>query len=331
MKKILIIRFSSFGDIVQTRAVLKPLCTSGKVDEVHWLVRKDLLGALKGEKSVHKIISFDRKEGLGGLIKLAIELRVAGYHYVYDAHNNLRSTIVRFIVCALTGTALIVRSKERWKRFLLFKLRIQKLPDPYKAMKSYWAPLKEFFALQAPEYQLTPRPWPIALDQRLEELTKGRIILVPSAAWEMKRWPEDHWKKLIRILSEYQFTILGGPGDDFCEEIKDEAPERVINMAGKLSLHESCTVAGHCEYIITGDTGLQQVADLAGRPGLSLMGPTAFGFVTMGTLKTLGVNLNCRPCSKDGRGKCVQDTYQKCMVDISPEAVAQEVRESLNA
>ena len=46
MAKILIIRFSSFGDIVQTRSVLKPLLRSNVVDQVDWLVRKDLEGAL---------------------------------------------------------------------------------------------------------------------------------------------------------------------------------------------------------------------------------------------------------------------------------------------
>ena len=55
MNKMLIIRFSSFGDIVQTRAVLNPLLASGKVDEVHWLVRKDLAGALEGEKSIQNV------------------------------------------------------------------------------------------------------------------------------------------------------------------------------------------------------------------------------------------------------------------------------------
>ncbi len=321
--KILIIRFSSFGDIVQTRSVLKPLLKSGKVDKIDWLVRKDLEGALEGERQISRIIPFDRKDGLMGLMALGLLLRKEKYDLIYDAHNNMRSFVIRHILSLLTGASVLVRSKERWKRFLLFKFRINKFHQPYQAMKSYWAPLKDYFQLSD---SLTPLDWPLSLSEKIKQDVAGRIILVPSAAWEMKRWPIGHWKRVIELLPEYNFTILGGPQDDFCEEIARVDSKRVINLAGKLSLKESCTVAGHCDFMITGDTGLQQVADLSGRKGLSLMGPTAFGFVTMGTIKTLGVDLNCRPCTKDGRGKCSQDIYQKCMVEISPEQVASEVR-----
>ncbi len=323
MAKLLIIRFSSFGDIVQTRSVLKPLLSSGKIDQIDWLVRKDLEGALEGEKSIQKLIRFDRKDGLLGLIALGLILRKEKYDYIYDAHNNMRSFIIRNVLTLFLGTPLIIRSKERWKRILLFKFRINKFPTPYQAMKSYWAPLKKYFKLGS---ELRPVSWPIDLDEKTKSLVTGRIILVPSAAWKMKRWPLEHWKRIIELLPEYHFTILGGPEDHFCEDIEKVDPVRVSNLAGKLSLKESCAIAGHCDFIITGDTGLQQVADLSGRRGLSLMGPTAFGFTTMGTIKTLGVDLNCRPCSKDGRGKCVQDIYQKCMVEITPEQVAAEVR-----
>ena len=323
MAKILIIRFSSFGDIVQTRSVLKPLLRSNVVDQVDWLVRKDLEGALEGEKNISKLFCFDRKEGLMGLIALGLFLRKEKYDYIYDAHNNLRSFVIRHVLSFLMMTKVIIRSKERMKRFLLFKLRINKFPKPYKAMESYWLPLQKFFNLSK---ELSPIDWPIGLDIKMKNYVDGKIILVPSAAWKMKRWPIEHWKKLVELLPEYHFTILGGPEDHFCEEIREVDPARVNNLAGKLSLKESCVMAGHCDFIITGDTGLQQVADLSGRKGLSLMGPTAFGFVTMGTLKTLGVDLDCRPCSKDGRGKCIQDVYQKCMVEITPERVAAQVR-----
>ncbi len=323
MAKILIIRFSSFGDIVQTRSVLRPLLKATHIKQIDWLVRKDLEGALEGESSISKLIRFDRKEGMMGLIALGMLLRKEKYDYIYDAHNNIRSFVIRNVLALFMMTPVIIRSKERWKRLLLFKFRINKFPKPYRAMNSYWAPLQKFFNI---DKSVTPIDWPISLDEKMKNHVRGKIILVPSAAWKMKRWPERHWKKLIELLPEYHFTVLGGPDDKFCEEFEKVDPIRVTNLAGKLSLKESCTIAGQCDFIITGDTGLQQVADLSGRRGLSLMGPTAFGFVTMGTIKTLGVDLSCRPCSKDGRGKCTQDVYQKCMVEITPEHVAAEVR-----
>lgn len=322
MKKLLIIRFSSFGDIVHTKALLKPLKKEWPNCQVSWLVRKDLRGTLEGDEYIDRIITFDRKLGLKGLIKMAWDLR-GQFDFIYDAHNNTRSTIFRLINLPFTRGTSIVRSKERWKRFLLFKLGINKFPQPYKAMESYWNPLKKALGLQG---ELSPYPWPIKPSQELSDQLKDRVVLVPAAAWAMKTWPLDHFKRLVELLPDKKFLILGGPEDDFCEEIVTVAPDRVLNMAGKLSLSQSCAVVGYCDFVVTADTGLQQVADLAGVKGLSLMGPTAFGFTTMGTLKTMEVDLPCRPCSKDGSGDCKRQIYQECLIKISPEAVASEIK-----
>jgi ADP-heptose:LPS heptosyltransferase len=320
IKKVLIIRFSSFGDIIHCRSVLKPLKEQG-IEEISWLVRADLAGALEKEPFLDKRIDFNRKAGLFGLIKLAFELRKNKYDIVYDAHNNIRSMIVRLIL-GFWGPRLIIRPKERWKRLLLFKFGLNRFPKPFKGMVSYWKPLKTGLDLSG---QLSPQKWPIEPGINEKEILKGRIVLVPATAWPMKSWPVENWKKLVEILGKEKFIILGGPADQFCEEIKMVDPDRVENWAGRYNLQESCTLAAHADFIVTADTGLQQVADLAGRKGLSLIGPTAFGFPTMGTLKVLEADLPCRPCSKDGSGKCSRDIYQECMTLLTPEMVAKEI------
>ncbi len=321
MKKLLIIRFSSFGDIIHTKAVLKPLKQHWPNCHISWLVRKDLEGTVRDDELIDEVIVFDRSEGLLGLLKLGFRLR-GKFDIVYDAHNNTRSSLFRWITLPFTSTFSIVRSKERWKRFLLFKLGINKFPKPYKAMESYWEPLKNAIGITQ---EISPRKWPKKPSLENQELLKGRVVLVPATAWPMKMWPLDHFKKLIQILPHQKFLVLGGPDDDFCQELEGLDPRRVVNLAGKLSLAESCAVAAMSPFIVTADTGLQQVADLSGAPGVSLMGPTAFGFTSMGSLKTLEVDLPCRPCSKDGRGSCQREIYQECMVKVSPESVAREI------
>jgi len=325
--KILIIRFSSFGDIIHCRGTLAPLKKELPNSIVHWLVREDLQGALKGEQSLTKLIPFQRKEGLPGLISLAWHMRSENYDLVYDAHNNLRSFFFRWVLTLFSKSKLLIRPKNRIKRFMLFKLRINKFSWPFKAIESYWQPLKDFLDSSEKPF---PIVWPVAPSDSDLTLLKRRVVLVPATAWPMKSWPVDHWKELIKKLPHHQFVILGGPQDQFCEEIANVAPERVVNLAGKRNLLESCSLAAHAEFIITADTGLQQVADLSGRTGLSLIGPSAFGFTTMGTMKTLSSDLECRPCTKDGRGQCSQDVYQKCMVEISPNLVAAEVEKVIS-
>lgn len=320
--KVLIIRLSSFGDIVQCMSVLDSLTGESFDAEVHWLVRSDLLDVPGLSKKVSKVWAFDRKDGLLGLIKLGLKLRGQGFTHIYDAHSSMRSRILCSLLRPLClGPKLARRSKERFKRFLLFSLGINKFPKPFKGMLSYHRPIEK--------WGIDPREsfsdsWSFSGGKEFEG-----IALAPSAAWEMKRWPLEHWKNLIRELPEQKFVVLGGPGDSFCKELEEVDSSRVKNLAGKLSLAESCELVSKAPLLVSADTGLIHVADLLGKKGISLMGPTAFGFATNKNIKTLELDLECRPCTKDGRGNCSQEVYQKCMVELTPEFVARAVREQL--
>ncbi len=327
IKKVLIIRFSSFGDIVQCSSVVELIrqkCPQAKID---WVTRSDFDYLVKLNHSVNHVWSFNKKAGLKGLIELGLKLRAEKYDHVYDAHNNLRSKMLSLLLrTRLSPPDWLTRSKDRFKRILLFTFRINTFPKPFKGIDSYLVPLKKW------ELSSDGNPKLVTWDFHASAIEKtsphlkhaNTIVLVPSAAWEMKRWPLSHWKKLIEIMPASHFVVLGGKDDHFCEELRTIAPERVENLAGKLSLVESCALISNSSLVISADTGLLHVADVLGVKALSLMGPTAFGFTKGDHIKTLEVDLPCRPCSKDGRGSCSQDVYQRCMVDITPERVAGE-------
>ena len=134
---------------------------------------------------------------------------------------------------------------------------------------------------------------------------------------------------MIEELYDYKFILLGGAQDFFCKDLAAVDHSRVVNMAGKLSLIKSCRLISRAPMVIAADTGLIHVADILGIKGISLMGPTAFGFPSGKSIVVLEKNLSCRPCSKDGRGRCSQKIWQRCMVEISPKEVACKVREML--
>lgn len=328
--KVLIIRFSSFGDIVQCSSVVELIRQKFINDnEIHWATRSDFDFLVKLNSEVDKVWAFEKKLGLLGLIKFAIELRHQNYTHVYDAHNNLRSKLIKLILMSrLHAPDLITRSKDRWKRVLLFTFRVNKFPKPFRGIESYIAPLAKWKIERTSDSRFVKWKFSKQVEEKVNALIASPkiISLVPSAAWEMKRWPLDHWKKLILLLPEAHFVVLGGKEDLFCQELADISPERVQNLAGKLSLVESCQLIQKSALVISADTGLLHVADVLGVKALSLMGPTAFGFTMSRLIKTLEVDLPCRPCSKDGSGKCSQAIWQRCMVEITPTKVASEVR-----
>ena len=328
--KVLIIRFSSFGDIVQCSSVVEPIAQALIDAEIHWASRKDFDYLLKLNQRIDHVWSLDKKLGITGLIKFALKLRSEKFTHVYDAHNNLRSTVLKlFLRLRWNSPQLITRSKHRIKRILLFSFRINKFNKPFKGIDSYRDPLLKWGIKSESHSESKMVNWNFSNDIQLKIknlIGKDPVIaLVPSAAWEMKRWPIEHWKKLIELLPNNKFVVLGGKEDLFCQDFVSIDPNRILNLAGKLSLVESCYLVTQSELIISADTGLLHVADVLGGKGLSLMGPTAFGFTKSPLIKTLEVDLPCRPCTKDGSGKCSQSIYQRCMVDITPTTVASEV------
>ncbi|MDQ2179325.1 glycosyltransferase family 9 protein [Marinifilum sp. D714] len=338
-KKFLIIRFSSIGDIIQCMTAVDGILNHYPDAEIHWIARKDMSSFLAMDQRIHKVWGFDRKKGFKGLLEQAKQLKQEKFDYVYDAHSNIRSIVLKTVLVPRwkrwfgVGPKFTMRSKDRIKRILLFKFRIDRFPMPFKGMLSFRKPLEKW---GIKDYSKVNEDWYFPeelkekIDQQVFENLKGEkaklVTLVPSAAWQMKRWPVSHWQKLVDLLPDYHFMILAGPDDVFCKEIEDVAPERVLNLSGKTNLLESCYLVQKSNLVISGDTGFLHAADKFKIPALSLMGPTAFGFTTGDHIKTLEVDMKCRPCTKDGSGKCKMNIYQQCMVDITPKWLADEVK-----
>lgn len=326
--KFLIIRFSSIGDIIQCLGIIDGIRKHFPEAEIHWITRKDMSSFLAMDKRISKIWAFDKNSGLKGLWEMAGQLKKEKYDYVYDAHSNIRSNILKLKLRSFFQSKphFALRSKQRWKRLLLFKFHINRFKWPFRGMESYREPLKKWgirdFSGQNQDWTFPP-DFP---DQLNSFIDKNTVTLVPSANWPMKRWPVGHWKKLITLLPDYRFIILGGPSDTFCENLRAVAPERVINLAGQTSLFQSCYLIHQSHVVISADTGLMHAADLFRIPAIALIGPTAFGFPSGPTVDIFEVDLPCRPCTKDGRGKCKQTIYQKCMTDIMPLKVAQWIK-----
>ena len=342
--RLLLIRFSSFGDIVQAVAVPQAFKNAYPNSKVDWFAREDFVSLLKNQPAIDTVIPHARKAGLKGLISQSWKLARSGrYTHVYDAHANVRSRVVLLIFwiasflglfTGQTPPKLAARSKDRVRRFLFFKFRLKTLPQPFKGAESFHRPLVKWgLSPHVPDgkqfHLRSDLKLPESVEADLQNLRASSpnnlvIACAPSAAWEMKRWPIEYWKKLMTLLPEASFVYLGGPEDKFIEELISAAPERSLNLAGKLSLDQSSEILSRTDLVIANDTGLLHVADQMERPTLALIGPTAFGYPSHRASKTLEVKLWCQPCSKDGRGGCKNDLYKRCLIELTPERVAEE-------
>ena len=334
LSKVLIIRFSSFGDVLEALSLparLQDLAPGAT--EVHWVTRAEFVPLMETHPQVHKVWSLDRASGWRGLLALAKCLRQEKFTHVYDAHNNLRSHLLSWLI---PSAHFVRKSQKRWQRFLLFKFRKNLFQMPFSGQRDLLEPLAAWGLSSA----LPPVPQLFLSEATINKVrarlasfqkTSTRVhwvALAPSAAFPLKRWPLSHWREVIEKTT-YHFLVLGGRDDHFLAELQTLAPARVLNLAGELTLTESAAAVALADLLIANDTGLLHVAEQLGKPCLALMGPAPFGYPSRPSTEILALELPCRPCSKHGQGPCTNPIYQQCLVGISPQLVIKSAQRQL--
>ncbi len=319
--KVLIMRFSSLGDIVQALEVPRSIKKKYPQAEIHWITKTEFAEIVSTNSYIDKVWKFNRDRGLKGLHYYYKVLKNEDYSLIYDAHNNLRTTLLKIPLWLFTRARFITRPKNRIRRFLFFKLGFKKLlPIPFRGMESFLWPLK---SIGIPQVSYEAHPLELPVPQVLGALDHidQAICIAPSAAWKLKRWSVENWQKLIKSFPDKEFYIIGGPTDTFCKDIQSIAPDRCFNYAGKLTWVETFWLINQSKILVSGDTGALHVADFLGKDCVGLIGPSAFGFPSRPKSKALSANLSCQPCSKDGSSSCKNKQYQRCLTELTPEIV----------
>jgi len=313
--KILIIRFSSIGDIVLTTPVVRALKRDAEA-EVHYITKKKFADVLINNPNVDKIFTFERE-----ITEILSQLKTEKYDYLIDLHKNFRSARLK--------QALNIPSKsfnklniEKWLRVAL---KFDILPKVH-IVDRYFEAVK-FLNLnydgQGLDYFITDNDKK-AVEHLPVSCNKGYVSLVVGGAHYTKQITTDQIIKLVN-LSPLPVVLLGGKSDsEKAEEIIKSTGDKAFDATGKFSLNQSAALVEGAEKVITSDTGLMHIAAAFGKEIVSLWGNTIpeFGMYPLfpkgdeGKSKILEMkNLRCRPCSKIGFDKCPKGHF-KCIKNI---------------
>ena len=164
------------------------------------------------------------------------------------------------------------------------------------------------------------------------------IAVAPGSVWNTKRWPENRYIDLFRILARDSLGIVlvGGKEDhELCDRIQHAiGSASIVNTAGELSPLQSAELISRCVVLLTNDTAPMHMGVAVQVPVIAIFGPTvpSFGFAPIGrsdrVVETMG--LRVRPCGIHGGKTCPVHTFD-CMHMISVARVHNEVRAAIHA
>ncbi len=328
VKKVLIIRFSSIGDIAWTSPVIR--CAKKQLPgvELHYCTKLRYKSLVEANPYLDKI--FYLEDSLNDLIK---ELKKEKYDFIIDLHRNIRTKLIKLRL----GIKSKAYDKLRIKRFLYTNFQIDLMPNCHVVDRYFEAaaPLGiqndgeglDYFIPEKDEVEYSWLP---------ETHQKGYVAFVIGATGWTKILP---FEKMVELCDKINkpIVLVGGQEDfetgdqlekffnadtndpDIDEGLKKLGKKTVIfNGCGKFNLSQSASLVKQAQVVFGHDTGLTHIAAAFKKTVFSIWGGTVpNNFYPYGTRFYLIENkkLNCRPCSKSGRSKCPKGHF-KCMKDL---------------
>jgi heptosyltransferase-2 len=314
--KILVIRFSSMGDIIYTTPIVRCLKTQLTGAEVHFLTKPAFKYIYDDNPYVDRLLLLKEK-----LADTIAEIKAERYDYIIDLHNNLRTTLIKLSVAVKSSTY----KKQRFRKWLSLKFRLYLVP-PVHLVDRYLKTVA-FLGVKNDD---RPIDYYIKKDHRLEDLLppshqNGYVAFVIGATHFTKRMPNYKIINLCGLLNA-PVVLLGGNDVKANGEEIARSSTGIYNACGITTLDESVFLVSKARSIIGFDTGLTHIAEAFDRPIASVWGGTVPELLGVQPYKVkdvlvAGVDISCRPCSKFGLEKCPLGHF-KCMNDMPEQPIA---------
>lgn len=316
--KVLIIRFSSIGDIVMTSPVVR--CVKKQLGaEVHFATKKSFRLLVENNPYIDKIHLLE--DNWKTFLK---DLKAEKYDLIIDLHNNLRSRRVSLSL----GLKSRKINKLSIQKEVLIHTGISNLPNVHFSERGLETVIDlgvkndaegmDFFV---PAYAKKELLFP----------AKSYITIALATAHETKNIPKELLNNIIQYAT-LPVILLGGKTEKLLgDELQKMNPQKAINLAGECSLAESAAYVETSKLFIGGDTGLLHIAAALKTPTISIWGATIpeFGVAPYyGKYKIPHylheIKLPCRPCSKHGSAKCPKKHFN-CMMLQDKMAIQQHI------
>lgn len=315
IKKLLIVKPSSLGDVIHALSVLKPLKGRFPDTEFHWVIAKGLETLLLNYNMVDRVWVINKdswkkphkiRNTIYEIRSLIRKLKDEEFDIAIDLQGLLRSGLITWASNAPIKVGF-KNAREGSSFFYTQKVdtgRIHAVDRYLKVAQSLGASVDEA-CFSYPEFSHTK--------QTLSLSDNDYIVMVPGARWKSKQWPSENFGKLAASLNFK--TIIVGSKDDrgVSREVLKHSDGKAHDLTGQTTLEELVILIKGAKFVVTNDTGPMHIAASLNIPVFAIFGPTdpaltgPYGKNTRVIRKTLV----CQPCFRK------QCKHLTCLRDLS--------------
>lgn len=332
---ILLIKQTSLGDVVHGTAAIRSVRLARPDARLTVLTSTTAVSVLTDNPDIDELLTFDRYRVKSDwwrhpmwcashILSTVREVRKNKFDLAIDLQGSWKTVV--FLWAAKTRKRFV---KGRW----LFARRFRK---PHLHAIDEMGGVLQLAGI-TPRQQVPVLHVSRKSHERLDELLRETgahaqrlAVLCPMTRWPTKNWPLDRFQTLAKRLQDRFYVVIAGASED--REVleamsRDLSVDRVLNLAGRLSLNEFFALIQRAGLVISGDSLPMHVASSFDTPLVGLFGPTDEGRVAprSGRSMTLRADNQCRRCYR--RSHCVKN----CIADIRVEDVEKAIASVLKA
>ncbi|NPA93908.1 MAG: lipopolysaccharide heptosyltransferase II [Thermodesulfobacteria bacterium] len=340
--RLLIIKLSALGDIVQTLPVLHAFKQSWPQCSIDWITGEVGASLLEGHPLIERVFVYPRRR-LGRLAKsplswprlaqelagLRQKLSSRNYDLAVDFQGLFKSGIIALLSGAKTRAGF---DKAREFSHLFLNKKIPPYNPDRHAVLRYLDLARAVGAAEVEPKFLVPLTEKDKNEARqlLDSLgikPERFVVLIPGTVWPTKRWVNASFAQVATLIHKelgLESVIVGASGDNHLgQEIERLSGGRARNITGRTSLK---TLSALFTMAVTGvstDTGPMHLAAATGLPIVAIFGPTApwrTGPFGRGHI-VLRKKLDCSPCFKRN---C---SHNSCMKAVGAQEAFNAVKE----
>ena len=352
INRILVIKFSSLGDLVLLTPLLRELRKLFPSAQIDLVTHSKFTALFENNPHLNEVILFKKGKHISGELSLFKTLTSNKYDLLIDAHGSLRSRIISYLLwIKRLGKPRIkwIKKRYRLRYFLVNKWGMKVINNCGGSSRAFiqkhYRPQREIFLEPLkkldPHYVINTKNASTELFPTLEHVKKAEevlgkyvdkkqrlIAISPSAQHELKEWGVDKYSQLIKQLPlQVHPIIIGLSKEKACQDLRSELPDCIFALD-----QDYLTVAAilkRCELTVANDSLISHISEAVGTPTVTIFGPTVkeFGFAPFLTNSILVESqLPCRPCTTNGKGLCKNEQYlHGCMKECSVKQVLDEI------